>query len=97
MSPQPVSGTLTVPVSIKPAAQCVAGWPVLFRMAGWRVFARRCSEPGARRIDMLVKHHEHVFAFQQFDDVCCAQQLRLPLSEARFLLALLALAGLVQR
>jgi hypothetical protein len=96
MTPNPLVGTVAVPVSIKPAAQCQAGWPAVFHAAGWRMFAKRCQEPGACGCEWLLKHHEHVFAFRQFDGQACAQQLQLPEGAAAQLLRLFAKAGIVQ-
>lgn len=56
MSPNHSPGTVAVPLSIKPADQCRVWWPTVFEAAGWRVFAKRCTEEGALRRDWLAKN-----------------------------------------
>jgi hypothetical protein len=96
MSPNHSPGTVAVPLSIKPADQCRVWWPTVFEAAGWRVFAKRCTEEGALRRDWLAKNQEHVFAFRQFDELPCRQELQLPPARAKSLLELLDRAGLLQ-
>jgi hypothetical protein len=86
---------VTVPVNISPSSRC-SRWPQALRRAGWRAFAKVCSQPQpCPRTDWLLKREDQVFAFYQLERHACAQQLRLPLASAESILQVLKQAGLI--
>jgi hypothetical protein len=86
---------VTVPVNISPSSRC-SRWPQALRSAGWRAFAKVCSQPQpCPRTDWLLKHEDQVFAFFQLERFESAQQLRLPPASAETILQVLERAGLL--
>lgn len=86
---------VTVPVNILPSSRC-SRWPQTLRSAGWRAFAKVCSQSHlCPRTDWLLKHENQVFAFYQLERLASAQQLRLPPASAESILQVLEQAGLL--
>jgi hypothetical protein len=86
---------VTVPVNISPSSRC-SRWPQTLRSAGWRAFAKVCSQAQpCPRTDWLLKHENQVFAFYQLERFASAQQLRLPPASAGSILQVLEQAGLL--